>query len=108
MAIDTWFHVKFDDERIDIHVHPPGGEERRARIRWDNIIRICFKPADFLDSDELLIFEEGRENSYLIPIEADGGFDLWDEILRRGLFDAELAIKLASSSGGEYHCWPKE
>ncbi|MFX1368290.1 MAG: hypothetical protein ACFFAY_06820 [Promethearchaeota archaeon] len=100
--------MRFDDEFIEIHVHPPGGDEHRAKIRWDEIIRICFKPADFLDSDEVLIFDQRQKNSYLIPIDADGGFALWDEILRRGLFDAELAIRLASLTNGDYHCWPHE
>ncbi|MHA2140157.1 MAG: hypothetical protein ACXADC_05715 [Candidatus Thorarchaeota archaeon] len=106
MALDTWFHVKFDDEFIDIHVHPPEREERCARIKWAEIVRICFRPSDFLGSDEILIFTEGQEASYLIPVEADGGFALWDQIIDRELFDADLAIKLASSSDEEFHCWP--
>ena len=106
MAIDTWFHVKFDEEFIDIHLHPPGGEEQRGRIGWDSIVRVCFRPADFLGSDEILIFVEGKEESYLIPVEADGGFELWDQIIDREIFDAELAIKLATSSDEEFHCWP--
>jgi hypothetical protein len=106
LALNTWFHVKFDEEFIDIHLHPPGGEEQRGRIRWDSIVRVCFRPADFLGSDEILIFIEGQEASYLIPVEADGGFELWDQIIDRELFDAELAIKLATSSDEEFHCWP--
>jgi hypothetical protein len=108
MALDTWFHVKFDDEFIDIHIHPPKGEESRARIKWDEIVRVCFRPADFLGSDEILIFTEGKEKSYLIPVEADGGFALWDQIIDRELFDAELAIKLATSSDEQFHCWPSK
>ncbi len=37
---------------------------------------------------------------------ADGGGDLWGEIINRGLFDAELAIKLATGLEG-LHCWPE-
>ncbi|MHA1925778.1 MAG: hypothetical protein ACXABV_06490 [Candidatus Thorarchaeota archaeon] len=106
MALNTWFHVKFDEELIDIHLHPPSGEEQHGRIKWDTIVRVCFRPADFLGTDEILIFVEGQEASYLIPIEADGGSALWNKIIERELFDAELAIKLATSSDGEYHCWP--
>lgn len=106
MALNTWFHVKFDEEFIDIHIHPPGGKERRSRIRWDSIVRVCFKPADFLGTDEILLFVEGQEASYLIPMEADGGLAMWSQILDRELFDAKLAIELATSSDEEYHCWP--
>ncbi|MFX0107427.1 MAG: hypothetical protein ACFE7R_04020 [Candidatus Hodarchaeota archaeon] len=106
MALDTWFHVMFDDESIDIHIHPPNGEESRARLKWSEIVRVCFKPADFLGSDEILIFTKGRETSYLIPVEADGGLALWNDIISRNLFDAELAIKIAMSTDDEYHCWP--
>ena len=106
MALSTWFHVKFDEEFIDIHLHPPGGAVQKGRIYWELIVRVCFKPADFLGTDEILIFVEGREESYLIPMEADGGLALWSEILDRQLFDAKLAIELATSSDEEYHCWP--
>ncbi|MFW9804112.1 MAG: hypothetical protein ACFFFC_15735 [Candidatus Thorarchaeota archaeon] len=106
MALSTWFHVKFNEEFIDVHIHPPEREESRARIRWDEIIRVCFRPADFLGTDEILIFVEGQEPSYLIPMEADGGLALWSQILDRELFDAKLAINLASSSDEQYHCWP--
>jgi hypothetical protein len=106
MALNTWFHVTIDGAFIDIHLHPPGGEEQRSRIKWDSIVRVCFRPADFLGSDEILIFVEGKEESYLVPVEADGGFELWDQIIDRELFDAELAIKLATSSDEEFHCWP--
>ncbi|MHA2118035.1 MAG: hypothetical protein ACW98J_03870 [Candidatus Thorarchaeota archaeon] len=106
MALDTWFHVTFDEKFIGIHINPPEREESRARIKWDEIMRVCFRPADFLGSDEILIFVEGKEESYLIPVEADGGFELWDQIIDRELFDAQLAIKLATSSDEEFHYWP--
>jgi len=59
-----------------------------------------------LGTDEILIFVEGQEASYLIPMDADGGLALWSKILDRELFDAKLAIELAASSDNEYHCWP--
>ena len=108
MGLDTWFHVSFDQDVIDIHIHPLGGDESHARVAWDEIIRICFKPANFLDSDEILIFTKTQEKSYLIPLDADGASALWNEILARDLFDAELAIELASSTDGRFHCWPQE
>ena len=44
-----------------------------AEIPWDKIIRICFRVGDFLESDDLMIFINGREASYLIPIDGEGG-----------------------------------
>jgi len=48
-----------------------------------------------------------REESYVIPSEADGGPEFWSEVIRRGLFDAELAIEKATQSEG-FACYPPE
>ena len=90
--------------RIDI----PEREVINDSIRWDDIVRICFKTGDFLSSDEILIFVKSREESYLIPTEADGGSSLWGEIIQRKLFDAELAIKAATAGEDEIFCWPQD
>jgi hypothetical protein len=42
-----------------------------------------------------------------VPIEAEGGAALGSGILRRGLFDAELAITAASSGGGHVLLAPR-
>ena len=78
-----------------------------CRIEWARIIRVCFKAADFLESDDIYIFTDERPESHLIPTEGAGGLDLWNEIVRRGLFDAELAIRAAASTG-EVFCHPPE
>ncbi|MFW9921365.1 MAG: hypothetical protein ACFFED_17325 [Candidatus Thorarchaeota archaeon] len=105
--LDEWFHVTYDDEAIYIHVHAPKREEVRTSLRWSEIIRICFKAGDFLDPDEIYIFVSSRPESYLIPTWADGGSKLWEEIIERGLFDADLAIRAALSSEGALFCWPE-
>ena len=105
--LEDWFHVKFDDETIYIHVHAPGREEVRTSLKWSEIIRVCFKAGDFLDSDEIYIFVSSRPESYLIPTWADGGSKLWEEIIGRNLFDANLALRAALSSDGELLCWPE-
>jgi hypothetical protein len=84
----------------------PGSEEWREHIEWNRIVRVCFKTGDLLESDEIYIFTDERPESYLIPTEASGGLDLWNEIIRRALFNAELAIKAASSPAGELFCDP--
>ena len=99
--------VKFDETMIYLNVNPPSHGGWQAKISWNKIIRVCFKPGDFLESDEIYIFIEKRPESYVIPIEADGGLDVWNELISRGFFDVELSIKIASANEGIY-CWPMD
>ncbi len=105
--IENWFQVSFDDATISLDVHPSGKESWSAQIPWTDIIRVCFKAGDYISTDEIYIFTNQRLESYLIPAEATGGFEFWMEIIRRGLFDADLAIK-AASAYNEILCWPEE
>ena len=107
LSLDTWYHVSFDEEYVYRNVDPPDGERWKDKLRWEDIIRICYHPGGFLETDELYIFTNEREESYLIPLEADGVQELWGKILERNLFDAEMAIKLATMSDGLY-CWPED
>ena len=104
MAIE-WFTVTFDDQQVHLDVRPPGESPWQDAVAWADLIRICFKAEDFLVSDGLYLFSSQRPESYAIPSEAIGGAELWGEILRRGLFDAELAIEAASAIEGLF-CWP--
>lgn len=108
MSLSSWYHVSFDEEYIYRDVDPPDRENWNDRLYWTDIIRVCFKQgAEFFETDELYIFTNKQEASYLIPLEADGGLELWNEIIQRDLFDAELAIKIATGSN-ELHCWPED
>ena len=104
--MEDWYKVYLNGETITIDVRPPGGEAWSVEINWSDIERICYKTADFLESDEIYLFVKGREESYLIPIEADGGTNLWFDIIERKLFDAELAIAAAVADEGAVNCWP--
>lgn len=104
-TLADWFKTSFDEEGITLDVNPPAFDPWQSRIEWSRIIRICFKAGDFLETDEIYIFTDERPESRVIPTEAAGGLDLWNEIVRRGLFDAELAIRAASSSN-ELFCDP--
>jgi hypothetical protein len=101
-----WFKVTFDDAAIHLDVSPPASDPWAARIEWARIVRICFRSGDFPESDDVYIFTDERPESRLIPIDASGGYELWQEVLRRKLFDAELAIRAAASPGGELFCDP--
>ncbi|MGQ0602486.1 MAG: hypothetical protein ACT4QE_12430 [Anaerolineales bacterium] len=58
----------------------------------------------FLGSDKLYVFRQQRPESYVVPLEAEGAQDLLGELIRRKLFDAEIAITAESSEG--LFCWP--
>ena len=81
LSLDTWYHVSFDKEHVYRKVDPPGQEGWNDKLRWKDIIRTCFHPGGFLETDELYIFTKEREESYLIPLEAEGASNLWGEII---------------------------
>jgi hypothetical protein len=103
--VDDWFRITFDHEYVRLDVAPPGREPWKERFAWASIVRVCFKAEGLEASDGVYVFISSRPESYAIPAEADGGAEFWTEIIRRGLFDAELAIEAATASEGLF-CWP--
>ena len=103
--LHEWFFVTFDEQAVHVRAHPPGKPSWSQSFRWESVVRICFKAEDLFVSDGIYVFTNERPESYVIPTEAQGGGELWSEILRRKLFDAALAIEAARSTGGLY-CWP--
>jgi hypothetical protein len=99
-----WFVVRTDDSSVSLSVSPPGRSAWQAVIPWDSVARVCFE-VGFLASDDLYIFTSLRPESWLVPAEADGGQELLQELIRRGLFDASLAITAAQAHEGIF-CWP--
>ncbi len=100
-----WFHVQYDERYIYIQAEPPGRSPWTDKIAWDSIERIAFQAEGAGGSDGIYIFTAERPASRAIPTEADGGAELWAEILRRELFDQALAVEAASSVGGLF-VWP--
>ena len=103
--ISEWLLVQYDERCIRIQAEPPGRSPWTQEIAWDSIVRIVFKAEGIGLSDGIYIFTSESPESYVIPTEANGGAELWEEILRRGLFDPGLAIEAASSTGGMF-TWP--
>ncbi len=103
-----WFEVDYDAESITISRRKLLLLRTNTEISWFRIIRICFLAGDHIKFDEVYIFTDERPESYVIPMDAYGALQLWGEIIERGLFDAELAVKAASASSGELLCWPPE
>ena len=105
--LEEWFVVGHDEAGVRLEVSPPGREPWQASFPWSSIQRVCFKCEGLEISDGIYIFTSLRPESYVIPTEAKGGSELWSEILRRGLFDPELAIRAAASVEGLF-CWPSQ
>lgn len=103
-----WLEVDYDAESITISRRKLFLLKAVTKISWSRIIRICFLGGDHIKFDEIYLFTDERPESYVIPMDSLGGLQLWGEIIERGLFDAELAIKAASASCDELLCWPPE
>ena len=105
--LNDWLIVTFDEKAVHMRAEPPGKAAWSQSLEWEKIVRVCFKAENLLVSDGIYVFTNERPESYLIPIEASGGQELWQEILRRKLFDAEVPNEAARSTKGLY-CWPPE
>lgn len=105
MELRDWYHVRLSDLGIRLEVSPPNQAAWQAELPWADIVRVCFKAEDGLQSDGWYFFTKHRPESYAVPVGADGGEALLDELLKRKLFDAKLAIQ-AAYANGEVFCWP--
>src|SRR5437870_3385472 len=105
MKLADWFHVSFDTRRIRLDVAPPGNAAWQEEFLWSEIVRVCFKAEDLSLSDGIYVFTTRRPESYVIPTEADGGPEFFDEILRRNLFNPTLALQALLADTGLF-CWP--
>jgi len=105
MEVEEWYVVEFDDELVKLRVDPSGRPGWEQEIRWEEIERVCFRAEEMLVSNGIYIFTRDRRESYAIPVEARGGQELWNELIGRGLFDANLAVEAATSIEGLF-CWP--
>ena len=106
-SLSEWYYVSFDNMNVYRDVRPPGGDSWKDQFEWKDIIRICFQTGDLFSSDELYIFIKDKKESFLIPMEAKGGLELWGEIIDLKLFDADLGIQIATEADGMLHCWPE-
>jgi hypothetical protein len=104
--LESWLRIAFDDDGVRIAAAPPGGEAWEASFRWDEIERVCFEAvAELWERDTVYVFTRQRPESFVIPADIEEGQAVWQEIIRRGHFDAELAIKAVLEGPGLY-CWP--
>jgi hypothetical protein len=97
--VSDWYFLTFDDRVVRLEARPPGGEA------WVQEFRCFLAEDDMWVSDGIYVFTAGRPESHNIPSEASGGNEFWAEVLRRGLFDPQLALRAATSMGALF-CWP--
>lgn len=103
----SWFAVSSDEDAIYLSVTPPVGEPWQATILWTSVTRVCFAAEGLELSDGLYLFTNLRPESWVVPVEADGGTELLDQLIGRGMFDARLAIQAAQAMSGLF-CWPPD
>jgi hypothetical protein len=102
----AWYQVTFDNEGVQRAAQPPGQAGWSDHFAWAEVERVCVEVEELSDSDGLYVFTCTRPESYAIPMWADGALDLLQELVRRGLFDGQLAIDAASAESGLF-CWPE-
>lgn len=89
---------------MDLEASPSGKEPWKASVRWTQITKVCFRASDLYSPDVIRIYiEEGKY--FDIPMDAVGGFDLWDALIEKGLFDEDTASDLRFAEN-ETRCWP--
>lgn len=106
-TLADWYHVRFDEKALYRDVAPAGRAPWTDAFDWADVIRVCFMAGDGLTSDDLYVITSKREESYLIPTDADGGSALTGELIRRGLLPAEMLLE-AMKTGGRLFCWPSD
>jgi hypothetical protein len=105
-SLSDWYAVSFDSTHVYRRAALPT-DPWQDSFAWDEIIRVCYERGeDFLASDTFYIFVKDRAQSFSIPSEANGGAELWGEIIRRGLFDAKTSIKISVGELQGICCWP--
>lgn len=98
-----WYRVSFDADGVLRQASPPGRPAWEERVAWSDITRVCLEMEGPFGADSLYLFARQRPESHVIPLAADGAPALLGELIRRGLFDGDLAIRAASAEG--LFCW---
>ena len=95
-----WYQVSFDEHGVRRAAQPPGRPAWEDQAAWTDLVRVCLEMEGLFGSDTLYLFTRQRPESYAIPLEAEGASALLGELVRRGLFDGELALQAAAAPEG--------
>ena len=99
-----WFSCHLTDEGVQLSVQEPNNKPWDVSFMWNEISKVCFKAADLYSVDVLRIYLQD-DRHYDIPLEAEGGYALWEKLIEKGLFDEEVAAELRFAEN-EIRCWP--
>lgn len=102
--LNQQFHVEFDDSTVHIRIMSKR-DPVQEQFDWSEVTQVCFVAQGFATSDEIQVRTIRNPVGYVIPIEADGGDEFWNEMLRRGLFDQALALEAMGATNKTF-CWP--
>lgn len=102
--ISSWFKVSFDDSLVHIFVSPPFESCWERSFTWCSITKVCYQFENFGISDGIYIFTGASKDSFVIPVEANGGGRFLKEIFDRGLFCEEKFIEFSQGGVGQRIC----
>ena len=104
--LKDWFSVHYDQTKVELAANPPRRRAWSQSFEWSTVERVCFKDEGLEASDVLYVFTSLRPESFVIPVEAKGGDEFFNELVSRGLFPAQLMKEAALSIDGRHYCWP--
>ena len=104
--LSEWFVVTFDDESVYLDVSPPLRKSWKVSFTWASVSCVCFKDEGLEASDGIYVFTTLRPESFVIPMQASGGSELFGKLVEKGLFPRELMVEALASTNGEVYCWP--
>ncbi len=107
-SVRDWYRVTIDGDEVRLDVRTD--EPWQASFRFDEVGRVCIKiepDASIGVSHGIYVWIRGREHSYAIPLDADGGDALLHALTARQLLPSALVVQAMGSLGGLY-CHPPE
>ena len=104
--LEKWFKIELNADYVTIKASPPENDPWEQSFTWAAVTRVCFKNEEGLVSDAFYIFTTLRKESFIIPIDANGGKEFVQEIRKRGLFPEDITITAFASTEGGVYCWP--
>ncbi len=107
--INDWFFVIFDEKSITIKFnHPEHDDGWEQSFDWCSITRVCYKREDYGVSDGIYVFTSNRPESYVVPVDGNGGAKFLMELGKRNLFPYKLIINASTDTDTELICWPSD
>lgn len=99
--------LSLDDKGVRLWGNDESGATvLRGTFAWESVTRVCFKDNGPSFTDLLYVFTRERTRALVVPLESEGGGELWRQLPKRGLFPVPLHERATLSMDGRYYCWP--